>query len=246
MSAEGERNGVSQRHARYHADYVRAQHPLSLSMDDRKWQARIRTELDNIRASLDWSLVQGNDSQLGLEMLAHFRRPRLIFLPSEALRWFELGAPLVDAELDVRVAAMVLTWYASTKVYSESPPDERIGFARRAVEAAERTGERAFVSNALNTLAICLLDAGRLEEAERVFEDAAAALHPEGGERIDRAELYADWARCDLRRGDVARAREHLNASLDSARAGSMVAASALVILAEVEFASGNSSARGA
>ena len=239
LASRNEEDATARRHAAYHANYVRAGAELSAAMDDRAWQARILTELDNIRLALDWALARKNDANAGLTILAHFRKPRLIFLPHEALHWFALGAQAAREAGDDKLAATVLAWHASANMYGTASSSERIAVAHAAVEAARHANEPALLGTALGTLGIALRDAGRLNEADATFREAADAVEA-GGSAVDKADLYADWASNDLKRDDVARAREHLQTSLASARPGSMIAANALAILAEIEFASGD------
>ena len=239
LAASGEANAGARRHASYHAAYVRERHALSAAMNDLAWRAQMLAELDNIRGALDWTLVQRNEARVGLEILADVRRPRLIFLPDEALRWFALGSQAAADIDDAALSAKVLAWHASANLFGEASLDVRAAVARNAVAAARRSGDLAILSNALGTLGICLRDAGRLDEADAAFAEAEHALESEG-EAIDRATLYGDWASNDLKRGDVERARARLEASLRASRPGSMLAAGTLLILGEIEFASGD------
>jgi len=239
LKASGEDSAAKERHARYQSAYVRDQERLSIAMEDSAWQIRMLAELDNIRGALEWALVQRNDPRLGLEILSRLGRWRLILLPQEALRWFELGARAVDDVADLTLAAAVLVQLATAAVHGEAPAEERIAVARRAVEAARRAGEPTHLGRALITLGLCLRNAGRNDDAERAFREAAETLASSLTE-FHKAALYADWASNDLIRGDVALARKRLHTSLSLGRAGSMTAANALATLGEIEFASGD------
>ncbi len=239
LAASGQASEGARRHASYHAAYVRDQHALSAAMNDLAWRAQILAELDNVRSALEWTLVHRNDARVGLEILADLRRPRLVFLPPEAVRWFALGVQAARDVGDAQLSAKVLAWHASANLFGETSLSARVVVTHEAVAAARLSGDRAILSNALGTLGICLRDAGRLDEADAVFAEAKTALGSEC-EAIDRATLYGDWASNDLKRGDVKRARERLEASLGSSRPGSMLAAGTLLILAEIEFASGD------
>ncbi|HMD02874.1 MAG TPA: adenylate/guanylate cyclase domain-containing protein, partial [Candidatus Baltobacteraceae bacterium] len=176
LASKGDEIALGRRHASYHAGYVREHQHLSTALDDRNWQAKILSELDNIRLALDWSLARRNDARLGLEILAPLRRPRLIFLPQEASHWFALGAAAIDAAADERLAAAVLAWHASANLYGEASAGERIAVAQEAVRAARRSDDPLLVASAFGTLGICLRDAGRLDDANAAFNEAEQSL----------------------------------------------------------------------
>lgn len=238
LVSSGEDATLALRHARYYGAYVEGQRELWEALDNRLWQRRLVDELDNLRAALRYALVERNDVALALRTLAAIEQPRHIFLPAEALRWYEAAR---DASRDTNVPevrAAILRRYAAMITYRRVPLGERITDAEAAVAASEATADPVAIADATQTLCILLRDAGRSVEAQPLMQAAWQSLVVRPA--LARKVLFCcDWTLIELERGDLEGARRHIGFCLEFARRGSMVFATAQHMLAEVEFAAG-------
>jgi predicted ATPase/class 3 adenylate cyclase len=233
----GEDASVSNRHARYYAEFVRDSAPLAEAMEDERWQARVLPELDNLRVMLEWSLFQRRDPETARTMLAHVEWPELVVTPQEAIRWFEAAAQIEAALGDVRAARVLrhlvrLEWFVGRSIAQREPN------AQAALDAAIASSDVNEVAFALTQLASCRRDAKQFDDAEELF--ARADRERENLSPLVRNTLLRNWAICKIQTGDAEEARKRCSEVARLERAGSEAHASALLNLGELEFAVGN------
>ncbi len=92
--------------------------------------------------------------------------------------------------------------------------EEALRAFERSVAIYEECGDGAYLPPALTRMATALAALGREEEAERAFERALSLVETTGHREFDD-EVLADAGRFHLRRGELERAIEFLNAALD-------------------------------
>ena len=233
----GEEPAVAERHARYYAAFAASLQPLVDALEDDKWRARCVAELDNFRAAIDWALTKGHDRATGIALLAHLEWPEILTAPQEALRWYERAAAERDAVPDALAHARILRHCVLLQWLVGNPLADRQAAAELEVEIAKSSGNVNELSRALANLGTCYRFGGRLDEAEAAFN--AAYESPERLSRLTRNAILRTWGVTALQRGDVESARQRFLDVASSERPGSEAHASALLNLAELEYAMG-------
>ncbi|MFY9883514.1 MAG: adenylate/guanylate cyclase domain-containing protein [Candidatus Cybelea sp.] len=233
-----ERDAAAAKHAHFYAAFVHDIVPLVQELEDVQWRQLFANELDNVRAAIDWTIFQKNDTQLGLRMLAEIEWPELIVTPHEALRWFETALEPEGTMPSELVHAQLLRHRLKIEWLVGRPIPQREKIALAAVDAARRAGDPNEIARALGNLAATYGAAGRFDEAERAFAEAYG--EPERLSRITVNALLRMWAVNSLQRGDVAVARRRFSEVARLERPGSEAHASALLNLGELEYASGD------
>jgi predicted ATPase/class 3 adenylate cyclase len=234
----GDDEATAARHARFYAARMRELRPLVEAMDDRAWQRAVLADLDNVRAALECTLVQERDVRTGLELVAELHREGLVLQPQEASRWFELASRMVQRVHDPALAAAIFRRYSAMLASNGQPIALRIAAAEAAVEAAT-AGDPIGFADAKRLLATCVRDAGRLDEAGTMFQEAWELLEPHAV-KAAKVGVLVDWASNDLKRGDLEQARRRLVESVRLARPQSMSYALVRTMLGEIEFAAGD------
>ncbi len=238
LAASGEAGQLEAKHARYFASILRDLRPLLEHLEDVQWQNVLRPERDNLRTVFERSLFHGEDIVDGLNALADVEWPELITTPQEAIRWFDAGRKVVDT-LDNGIAkARILRHCVRLEWFVGRPNAQVERSALACVEVARLCGDASELSHALSNLASAYRDAARFDEAEVLYEEAFKA--PESLSPIARNAVLRNWAICDLQRGDLELARRRFTDVARFERPQSEAHASALVNLAELEFAAGN------
>lgn len=233
----GEEQTVAARHARYYSEWTTTLAPLVDELEDDLWKRRAVPELANIRAAIDWTLVQRHDPATGINLLANLEWPEILTTSQEALRWYERAAQETDdmpseiAHARILRHAVVLAWLVGR------PVADRTETARRAVEVAKQSGDADEIARALTNLAACYHFAGD-NAAEAAFVEAYR--EPERLARVTRNAVLRTWAVIDVHRGNMEPARERFLKVASSERPGSEAHASALLNLGELEFVLGN------
>jgi predicted ATPase/class 3 adenylate cyclase/Flp pilus assembly protein TadD len=238
LAEANEREAAATKHAHFYAAFVHTLVPLAQELEDVQWRQLFASELDNVRAALDWTIFRKHDPRLGLQLLSEIEWPELIVTPHEALRWFETALEFEEAMPSDLVHARLLRHRLKLEWLVGRPIPQREKIARAAVETARRAGDPNEIARALGNLAATHGAAGRFDEAERAFADAYA--EPERLSRVTVNAMLRMWAVNSLQRGDVAVARRRFSEVARLERPGSEAHASALLNLGELEYAAGN------
>lgn len=233
-----EREAAATKHAHFYAAFVHDLAPLAQELEDAQWRQLFASELDNVRAAIDWTIFRKHDPRLGLQLLSEIEWPELIVTPHEALRWFESALALEDQAPSDLVLARLLRHSVVLEWMTGQPTDHREQLALRAVEVARRAGDCDEVARTLGYLGATYGHQGRFDDAEQAFAQAYAA--PEQLSRLATNAVLRMWAASSLQRGDVAVARRRFSEVARLERPGSEAHASALLNLGELEFAAGN------
>jgi predicted ATPase/Tfp pilus assembly protein PilF len=245
LAEANEAGTVNAKHGRYFSGLLRELTPLVDSLEDVQWRNAVAPELANVRAALDWAIVARSDVAAGLNLLAHFEWPELVTTPQEAIAWYDAAAALVDAAVDGAIAARVLRHLVRLEWLVGRPISEREKTAIGAVAVARQSSDPNEIARALANLGSCYRDAGRFDEAESIFLQAYQT--PETLSAIALNHVLRTWAVTNLQHGDLDAARRRFTEVAQRERPGSEAHASALINLAELEFAMGNvASARAA
>ena len=234
----GEEQRMAERHARFFAEFVASLAPLVDALEDEQWRRFCGMELDNIRAAIDWTLMNRHDPGVGIALLSQLESPETLTTPQEALRWYERAAAEVETMPDATAHARILRHCVLLQWLVGRPLAERRASAERAVEIAKASNDANESARALANLGGCYRSAGNFGEAEAAFVEAYAS--PERLSRLTVNAVLRIWAVTDLQRGNVELARQRFSEVVRSERPGSEAHASALLNLGELEYAAGN------
>jgi predicted ATPase/class 3 adenylate cyclase len=103
------RGAVERRFARCMLAFMEIAHAAWLTEPSASWDARWQPELDNVRAALQWALVERHDVELGIALAAMARRFWGRLAPAEGLRWILLARESLSSDASPsRRAALAL------------------------------------------------------------------------------------------------------------------------------------------
>ncbi|HVS46378.1 MAG TPA: GAF domain-containing protein [Verrucomicrobiae bacterium] len=238
LEEANETHAMAGKHARYYAGLVGDVVPLAESLEDVRWRQALAPEIDNIRIALDWSIFRGNDSAIGLSLLAGIELPELLTTPQEAIQWFEAARPLLDTPGNELTKAKVLRHSVLLEWIVGRPIDRREETATQALAVALRSSDPNEIARARSNVGGIFRDAARFDEADAMFSQAYHA--PQELSALTTNAVLRNWAVSDLQRGNVDMARQRFTEVAARERPGSEWHGSALLNLGELEFAVGN------
>lgn len=128
------------------------------------------TELDNVRAAIEWGLAtnQVENSMRILSTLNHFLDGRNPF--KETRRWFEIGLSLRE-HLTLNTLAKTLS-EAAWITFRQNDAMAGILYAEESLALAEALKDQRIMADALRVLGVTQISNGDFAEAERYFEKA--------------------------------------------------------------------------
>jgi predicted ATPase/class 3 adenylate cyclase len=195
------REALARRHFEYYAGLASASNEASGSQR-RPLFARVDDEIDNVRASLAWSLK--HDVAHGARMvldLTPYWRARGSF--SEGRRW--LGSLLaLLGELEPMQRGVALRDAASFAAMQDDY-EQAVELTQRALEIYRDLGDVARIGAALHVLAEVAHRQDRLDEAERLYREAF--------EQLDAADHLVGKTICLINQGVLARDKGDVAAS---------------------------------
>jgi non-specific serine/threonine protein kinase len=132
LTAADERELTSRRHAVYFADLVRRNNEKWGRVPMTAWIGAVERDVDNLRAALQWSLVERHDPHLGAAIAGGQSRIfELLLLPDEGRRWCEYALTVLAPDPPPHLEAPLQL--ALSKLYV------REAYLEQAVEAANRS-----------------------------------------------------------------------------------------------------------
>jgi non-specific serine/threonine protein kinase len=177
LTDAGECQATSRLHAEYFADLVHRNNARWGNVPMSAWIEPVEREVDNLRAALQWSLVDQNDVLLGASIAAGQSRIfELLLLPDEGYRWCEhaLSAlqpappPALEAPLQLALAKFFVR---------EADNDRGAEAATRSAalyQSLRDAGASVGRGIALAYAAVALLALGRNDEADAAASEAVA------------------------------------------------------------------------
>jgi predicted ATPase/class 3 adenylate cyclase len=238
LASSGEAERLAAGTAAYYAGLLRElERSAGGALDEEAWRRTVEPEIDNIRASVDWTVLRGNDPALGRALLTYFDWPHSVTSPSEAVRWFDAAAHAPPPFASAREEARFYRHYARLAWVVGRPIAWREETACHGLAVAQAAGDAVDIALARKYLGAAYLDGGRHEDADRVFAEALAAP---GLPDAVVTDVLNHQAINDLEKGDFERSRERFAAVARRERAGSLGQGKALLNLAELAFACGD------
>jgi len=191
LVGEPRHDAICGRHARHMLAFARRTAASFESTHDDEWYDLVRTDIDNIRDALEWSLAQEHDVALGAELgaiLGPYWESRSY---GEGKRWLTAAHAVLD-RLEPHLAARVLLEYVRTLPYNE----HTIALSEAAVRAYRDGNDAPGLRRALEYRAQTLINIGRYDEAARVLAESehlsSDAAHHAGAARLEALHGFAD------------------------------------------------------
>ena len=238
LDGSGEFEQAASKHARYYAAFANDIYPLVESLEDVRWKDALAPELDNLRAVLQWTLVEGRAPAVALGLLSGLHWPELVTTPQEAIRWFDEAERRANEAPDPATKARVLRHRVRLEWIVGRTNAEAVKNAIATLEAAREAGDPSEIAYGLANLASAIRDSGDLKRADALF--AEAFREPGALSTVASSHVLRNWAITNLQADDVEIARQRFTEVARSERPGSEMHASALLNLGELEFAVGN------
>jgi hypothetical protein len=220
------------RHAEHFADFAEEAGAGLEGPDEHMWMARVRAELDNVRAAIGWALESSltTDAQLGLRIVAALAYAAIVDMTAGVDTWTERAVERVHETTPGRRTA-ILGAAAIQAIYVGDPQRAQV----LALDAL-RDGlppECPVPAPAYSALASFELNRRRPDEALRIvrrgFDDLqAVAGHDTCKLSIFRSMAAVFWMSC----GDVTTARAEAETALRLARQVGNPSASAAALWA--------------
>jgi predicted ATPase/DNA-binding winged helix-turn-helix (wHTH) protein len=175
LISSGEASEVSQRHAEYFCKLfgqAEADWETTPTVD---WVATYGRQVDNLRAALDWSLVQGHAPAAGASAVAGSRQIWLQnALVSEGARWVSRALDLGRHALPTRTEAGLQ--YTAGRLRSGSSYEQASASFARAVELWREIGNAAELGCSLMSLGVALARQGRAQDGEILLSEGQVLL----------------------------------------------------------------------
>ncbi len=237
LSAGGEREALTRRHAAYFRDMALQADESHGTGSTFAWLARVAPETDNFRAALEWALTRANDVALGRALAAALRWLwRDGGLGAEGRWWIAAALERAKETDDPKVTASL--WIGAALLNSGK---QTYDAARCALGLYETLGDAHGLAQAQFWISYALFQMGRQEEAEQTARSALAGAR-ECGDQILIGNVLNVQGALLFARGDTEAARVTFGRALDvytAVRSDSGIGI-AQVNLAELAFLEGD------
>ncbi len=195
---------IRQRHAAYYRallDQANAEWP---SAREALWIPRYGTEIDNVRAVLDWPFVAGNEAAV-IVGIAGSAGPLFMALSllHEGRQRLEGVAARLDSGMDPLDRARFWLW---SGVLAESEPTLALARFDAAIELLRQSRQPLWLGDALMRKARSLVQSGHGDMAEETLEEARPLLLSTGLPRL-LGNYFSVASHLRIRAGDLAQAQ---------------------------------------
>ncbi len=185
----GEVEVIHTRHRHWFVSWVTAGIPKQMNAELPGWMDEIEADIDNLRAALEWSYLEGTGQEYALLISsALFRYWWMRGNLAEGLQWLKQGLALEDDRPDLILPRARALYVASWISGELGDQEECLGNARSAVEYYRKAGEagQPGLILALANLASILNNANQVEE-ERILLEEGEAI----GRRLGQAGAWS-------------------------------------------------------
>jgi predicted ATPase/class 3 adenylate cyclase len=211
LQKQEELDPIARRHARFFAGYARQVADQWLVLPTLAWLTFVESELENIRAALQWTMDRGNDRALGAEIAEHLWPYWIGHSKLEGSKWLKAARASISPQSNPRLS--VALDLALTRFQIGSSDDEAYEAGiERAVAAARAQGNDGILARALFYLGEGHTTFGRLEQAKAPLIEALEAArrahdhYRETAILQQLAKLYTNTRQFEL-------ARDHFSAA---------------------------------
>ena len=184
----GEVEALHKRHREWFVTWVTAGLPKQMNRDLINWIDQLDNEIDNLRAALEWSFLDGSGQEYALRIgSALYRywwmRGSLI----EGYEWLKQGLTFESDRADLALARARAFYTASWIAESLSELDNSLALIRAGVDLYRKIGPEGEpgLVEALGQLAFILVQCNQLEEARKFFEEGEAL-----GRRLGKSGIW--------------------------------------------------------
>ena len=242
LGIRGEHRAVAERHA---ATYLE----LAERLDDgwyvareRAWLEQARTELDNWRSALGWSLGSNGKPEIAQRLAGALGWVWYCLSAAEGRRWIAAALATVDERTPAEVVARLRI--AEAELHGAFGEYKASLAAADAALAVDNVRDVLLIARAKQNAGSALGALGRAQASESLLSEALTSARGLGNRRLG-AMILGDLATARSRAGDVNASRDMYAEALETYAAGGFErqAASIAGNLAEVEFAAGDARA---
>lgn len=210
---------------------------------NRQWHAQARSELENWRAAIRWTIAERHDVLLGQRLIAVLHVVWCAFALAEGLKWSRYALDLVDETTPRRVVADLLYTQAFL-AFLAGDLTTALPDAERAQELYHALNDQRGIVNAKTITGRMLVEHGSHHEGESALSNALDIAR-DIGEPLLAATAHQGLGLSRGAAGDLDSARRHVAKALEIAKAQSAerVTTVAEMFAAEVHFRAGDKEA---
>ena len=243
LAARGCLKDIARRHASAYLQLAECLEERLSTFPNRAWNARARSELENWRIAINWTIVEAHDVLLGQRLVGALTPVWSSIALTEGLRWCRYSLDLVR-DTTPRAVVAGLEYTEGLLGFLAGYLDCALPAARRALDLYRSLEDSRGMIKAQTIIGKMLSESGRRAEGESALSDAlliastidspvlAAVAHQ--GLSLSRASA-----------GDMDSARDHVAKALEIAKAAAAerVAVVSGMVAAEVLFRAGDRNA---
>lgn len=222
LEAAGEADQAAKRHAEHVTAMFLQAYKIWPSTLDSTWVQTYQSELDNVRAAMNWALADPGRAPIAIALAGLAARLwEHLSLFSEAWHYVNLAIGVLGPDTDSPSAARLLVQAASLYYRSDRP--RALAFAERSLAFYQEIGDEAGIADSQSVIGHLHVFTGRYEEARRMLGNALR-LFSQGGHTkslfgvmnnlgiLESVENKIDQAKlCYLRALDLARMLKDVN-----------------------------------
>jgi predicted ATPase/DNA-binding winged helix-turn-helix (wHTH) protein len=175
LKESGEAEVIAERHARYYTELFLKACETWETTPDAEWLAHYGSEIDNVRAALDWALAENSRAPLAIALggaAAHIWER--LNLSVEGMRYLDELVDLIDERVSVADAARLLR--RAGTIRRRSNRARAAAMAERSVALYRQLDDRLNLGAALGLLGGDYIYLGRQAEAKAILEEAREIL----------------------------------------------------------------------
>jgi predicted ATPase/DNA-binding XRE family transcriptional regulator len=182
LEERGEADAIARRHALVYLNMAELLDRMTDSEPEDAWRATARAELDNWRAALQWSLLDRNDTFLGVQLAGRLGLIWQNFAPLEGRRRLETALELLDSAPPSVLGALSYAQASIALVLGEHR--EQLRTAQAAIEQYGAAGDLLGVARAQSRAGHALIYLKRRAEATALLHEALAAARELRNQRL--------------------------------------------------------------
>jgi predicted ATPase/DNA-binding winged helix-turn-helix (wHTH) protein len=207
LRESGERDAIAERHAIYYNGHLDRADAAWQTMRDEEWSARYASELDNARAALDWALPDPRRAAMAIALAGRAGRLwyRLALL-TEGRHYVDRAVDLLGTTTTLVDAALLLS--SSALLWRETDRQRGLRTAERAINMFRQLDDPMRLGTALANVAGDYIALGRIQEAERLLNEAWSLL-AESSHKKSCASIKDRLANVSARNGNYSLAKRY-------------------------------------
>ena len=239
LSEADELAALALRHAQHFRDRFERSAADWMRMSDAEWRILYGSELDNVRAALDWAFGAAGNTAIGIALAAGSGPLWAeLSLEREGRQRLEAALARVDAQTSVSDQARLARALGSLW---EAAPPQALPAWERAVELYRRLNDTEGLGVSLSQRGAALTYMDRFEEAAPFFAEAFPLLQRAAIPKT-LAEYFLHLGALKMLTGDLGSARTHYEKALSLYRGigAERMALVALMYLADLTWAGGD------